>query len=373
PPARSFCSTASLLRDFGWSRVPMSATAFDGPLTNLYTVELAGSWVNAMLFAFEAVLAFRYLARQRRPLMHRLGIALMVFFDLICTMAIDASVLMTFLTFFGKANFRAVTVPTTIIISATYATAAVEQSFLCNLYFVLSRNKILSLIVVLSGLLHFGFSFASAIMLQPTVTGFRDITYKITSIGAILCSVTDILIAGLLGYELNKIRIVSLSSGSRQSSQLLNLARKVLMLSLVSGAVVASTTLLMMILFLKGHIVFNFFFFCQGRIYALTLLINFLSGPRSASANVTVELESVMNGHRHSVGVATPTFARYSYSTPNVKDLPPETPDLESSLAAPQSIPIPLWELASGSAQSLPHQDGGSTSPRLPQHHSATS
>jgi len=95
-----------------------------------------------------------------------------------------------------------------------------------------------------------------------------------SSVGAITCGINDLLIASCLGYELFKLKAQTSNS---------SVLHRVFILSITSGAIVATTTLLMMILFLKGNIAFDFFFSCQGRIYALTLLLNFLSGTSSTS------------------------------------------------------------------------------------------
>lgn len=81
-----------------------------------------------------------------------------------------------------------------------------------------------------------------------------------------------------------------------------SLIRRIFILSLTSGAIVASTTILMITLFVENNIgksfssllssleydntsgpAFDFFFSCQGRVYALTLLVNFLSDSSAKS------------------------------------------------------------------------------------------
>ncbi|KAJ6622612.1 hypothetical protein B0H10DRAFT_1944516 [Mycena sp. CBHHK59/15] len=182
-----------------------------------------------MLFAVELVLCLRYFRRTSRPLVHKIGVGALVLFDTLCTMAVCSSVFLTFLVDIHEESFSKLAVPTTLSIMLTYLAASVEQLFLCHLYFVIA--------------------------------------------GAILCAVADILIAACLGYEFFKIKI---NCASPQG-----LIQRIFILILTSGAIVAGNTLLMMILFLQGSIAFEFFFSCQGRIYALTLLENFLSGPSS--------------------------------------------------------------------------------------------
>ncbi|CAK5283878.1 unnamed protein product [Mycena citricolor] len=346
----------------------MSAPDADGPRPDMgpflfsYGTQLAGTWVNMMLFACELVLATRYLLRPHRPRVHRLGIAVMLLADTICTLAVDSIVLTTVLSIFGKLTFRSDTIPTTISILATYITAAIEQSFLCQLYYILSRKKLATLLIVSCSALHLAISFAGGIMLQISGVGAFPSIFQVTAVGAITCSATDVLIAGLVGYELNKIRLMT-SKGPGHSARLLGIVRRVLFLSLISGAIVASTTLLMMILFIRRNVVFDMLFFCQGRVYALTLLINFLSGPQSASAGITAQPDSAAP---HSVGATTPQFAPYCYEeeeddddVANSKAMQPiqMDPRGQSSSAAAHSIPIPLWELTHESTSSTRSQE----------------
>ncbi|KAJ7606556.1 hypothetical protein DFH06DRAFT_1251007 [Mycena polygramma] len=243
-----------------------------------YGVQLASSWINMMLYMLEIVMCLRYFQRGTyRPLPHRIGVGAMVIFDTVCTSSLDANVLMTFLVFFGKGSFSALSIPTTLNIFMTYFVAVIEQLFLCHLYFIITRKRLVSLCLVFLAFLHLGFSSGAAIMVQTAPT--ERLTDTVTAVGAVLCAITDLQIAGCLGYELFKIR-------ASQSSQS-NLLRRVFVLSITSGAIVATTTLLMMILFLKGSVAFEFFFTCQGRVYALTLLVNFLSGTSSSCSGTS--------------------------------------------------------------------------------------
>ncbi|KAJ7464736.1 hypothetical protein B0H11DRAFT_2285004, partial [Mycena galericulata] len=228
-----------------------------------YGVSLASSWFNMMLYMLELVLCLRYFQRSSRPLPHKIGVGALILFDTLCTMAIDANVMATFLLFFGKEPFSSLSIPTSAILFMTYSSASVEQLFLCQLYFILTRNKVLSLFLGVLIVVHLGFSFASGILLQTAPFG-DQISFTANTVGASLCAVTDVLIAGLLGWKFFKMK-------SYQNS-MQGFVRRVYILTVTSGAIVASTTILMLVLFLKGDVAFQFFLYCQGRVYALTLL-----------------------------------------------------------------------------------------------------
>ncbi|KAJ7274070.1 hypothetical protein C8J57DRAFT_251439 [Mycena rebaudengoi] len=268
-----------------------------------YGVQLSSSWVNTMLYMLELVLCWQYFQRSSRPLIHKIGVGAMVFFDTLCTMAICGALFLTYLQTVGRATFTATLFPVSATIITTYASASIEQLFLCHLYFILTRNKVISILLVLLVLLHTAFSWAAGIMLMHGRIAF-SLTSRITAVGAISCAVTDIFIAGCLGYQFFGMQ----PDGPRISGK--SVIRRFYILSLTSGVIVATTTLLMMILFLKGSVAFEFFFYLQGRVYAVTLLGNFLTspanGPRSNSAGISEKLVS--------------TVAFRTYSQPGVTD-----------------------------------------------------
>ncbi|KAJ7250038.1 hypothetical protein B0H12DRAFT_685102 [Mycena haematopus] len=247
------------------------------PFAVTFGVQLASSWVNMMLYMLEIVMCLRYFQRGTfHPLPHKIGVGAMIFFDTLCTMSVNADVFVTFLVIIGQDRFAAFTVPAAMSIFFTYFTALIEQFFLCHLYFIITRRWAVALFLAFLGLVHVGFSFAAATMLVVNPTS--PLTFTITGVGASGCGITDLLIASCLGYELYKLKRTHASNSK--------VLRRIFILSITSGAIVASTTLLMMMLLLKGSIAFDFFFSCQGRIYALTLLLNFLSGTSSSGTTV---------------------------------------------------------------------------------------
>ncbi|KAJ7133549.1 hypothetical protein C8R44DRAFT_849601 [Mycena epipterygia] len=311
-----------------------------------YGVQLASSWVNAMLYMLELVMCLRYFQRSSRPLPHKIGVGAMVLFDTLCTMAINANVFITFQVFFGKAAFSSLNIGTTATLFMTYSTASIEQWFLIHLYFILTRNRVISICLAFFVIVHLGFSFAAGIMLQTFSLPFTErLTFAVTAAGAILCAIMDMLIAGFLGYEFFKIKTKT-SASSPQS-----LIRRVYILTVTSGALVASTTLLMMILFLKGDIAFEFFFSCQGRVYALTLLVNFLSGPSSSPATPSsdkpgslvfqVDAYPLAHGSGNNMRSTQPAPSIYSnFSEDSInKELPPLP--TTAGLPTPAEIKLP--------------------------------
>ncbi|KAJ6464842.1 hypothetical protein C8R45DRAFT_1023356 [Mycena sanguinolenta] len=229
------------------------------------------SWLNIGLYACELILCARYFARPSRPLTHKIGVGVLVFFDTVCTLAVCVDVGLIVLPP-TTTNARLLLTPLAIQIITTYISAIISQLFLCNLYFILTGYKIMAGIIVILIFLHLAFSWASAIILLKTFARARS-GITATTVGAISCAATDIIIAVSLAWKFWRMM-----GGISQHRPTRGLLRQILILTVSSGAICAGNTLLMMILLLKHSDVFNFFFACQGRVYALTILGNFLVG-----------------------------------------------------------------------------------------------
>ncbi|KAJ7249789.1 hypothetical protein B0H12DRAFT_1324419 [Mycena haematopus] len=227
------------------------------------------SWLNVVLFTLEVVLCVRYFGRPSRSLVHKTGVGVLIFVDTVCSMATCLNVVFAVL---PPKNIRLFFAPVSVQIITTYISSIISQLFLCNLFFILTGKKIVAGTIVILILVHLAFSWASAIiLLKSPLQGASNLTA--TTVGAVSCAATDIVIATCLAWK-----FWTMMAGTRQYHSTRSLLRRILILSVCSGAICAGNTLLMMILLLKTSDVFAFFFACQGRVYALTLLGNFLVG-----------------------------------------------------------------------------------------------
>ncbi|KAJ7056048.1 hypothetical protein C8F01DRAFT_1257863 [Mycena amicta] len=200
---------------------------------------LASSWLNVALYTLELVLSYSYLRRRSRRGFYRICVYAMLLFDTICTLDICVNLCLFFLQVPG---FAALLVPTVVSIFMTYATAAVEQTVMCYIFYILTRNIFITALLAILILAHLSLALTSGIL--------------------ILALKTEMTIA---------LRITRWADSN-------SFGFAGTLLILYAGLVVASNTLLMMGLLLKGSPAFSFFFSCQGRIYALALLGNFLVG-----------------------------------------------------------------------------------------------
>ncbi|KAJ7731909.1 hypothetical protein DFH07DRAFT_991023 [Mycena maculata] len=277
---------------------------------------LAASWINSMLFMLEIVLTVRYFQKSsRRPILHRLGVAAIFTFDTACTIAVCAEIyLIPFMLACRPDSFSPV--PTVrflaVILFTTYGTASLEQLFLCYLYFALTKNRVIAGCLVSSIAVHLAASYASAILSlkaeSPVGTAFLTSKYGTRffqpRVGAIACAVTDVMIACTLLHTFVRMEKASAVRVSTHS-----LLRRLMVMIFTSGVVVASNTLLEMILLVKGNLAYSLFFYAQGRVYALTLLTNFLLGipgrptltlttaPGTGVTNVAFRVYPTSNDH----------------------------------------------------------------------------
>ncbi|KAJ7240386.1 hypothetical protein B0H12DRAFT_1326430 [Mycena haematopus] len=241
---------------------------------------LAASWINCILFVLEIFLMNWYFRLPSKPLFHRISVGAILAFDTVCTFAIYIRVYLVVLVIPCQSHglfVRSSLQTLAVIIFTTYSTASIEQLFLCYLYFTLTQRRVITGFFVFSVAVHLAFNYLSAILIlvNNSPQGWAFLSSKI---GAISCAVTDIMIASALTYSFIRIErnlVVRVSTRSR--------LRRLMVLTFSSGVIVASVTLLVMILLIKANPAYSLFFYAQGRIYALTTLCNYLAGVPNKS------------------------------------------------------------------------------------------
>ncbi|KAJ7896417.1 hypothetical protein B0H14DRAFT_2679308 [Mycena olivaceomarginata] len=136
-------------------------------------VLLASSWLNISLYTLELVLCRRYFLRPNRPLLYKVGVGALIFFDTICTLTICINACFVALDLTPNAHSVALQSPMSIILFSTFLSAAVEQAILCHLFFTLTRNVFVSTFLAILALAHMGLAFASGgliLSLNPELT-----------------------------------------------------------------------------------------------------------------------------------------------------------------------------------------------------------
>jgi len=253
---------------------------------------LAASWLNVSLYTLELVLCRRYFQRPNRPFFYRLGVGALILFDTACTLTICINLCFFVLSIGG--DQVALLSPTSVTIILTYSSAAVEQTILCHLFFTLTQNMLVSVFLAILILAHMGLAFTSGALILVLDSEFTAALNTATA-ASVTCAATDILISVALASKVWKSLGPTDVLPARNS-----IARRFLLLCVSAGLIVASNTLIMMGLLLKGSLVFSFFFSCQGRVYSLTLLANFLVGihfRRDTSTNATTTTRGPRRQH----------------------------------------------------------------------------
>ncbi|KAJ7171508.1 hypothetical protein C8R46DRAFT_1190783 [Mycena filopes] len=280
--------------------------AIDPAATGTYDAELelvlllVSSWLNFGLYTAELILCIRYFSRPTRPLYHKIGVGLLVFFDTVCTVAIGFDVVLAALPTPPSTNLHLLLTPLAVTIVTTYISAAIAQLFLSNLFYILwvltrfqlylgsaemcgrTGNVLVSGVLLILIAVHVAFSWASGISTAANLA-LGGFAFTETTIGAISCAATDIIISFSLAWK-----FYTMMAGTRPENATRSLLRRIMILTVSSGLICATNTFIMMILLLKQNLAFNPFFNCQGRVYALTILGNFLVGiPEHARGNST--------------------------------------------------------------------------------------
>ncbi|KAJ7143963.1 hypothetical protein C8R44DRAFT_864965 [Mycena epipterygia] len=111
---------------------------------------LVASWTNYLLYTLEIALIVEYFQQSSRPLLHRIGVICLFAFDTVCTGAVFIEVYFDMLGLLWQASlvFDTTLRAVAVILFSTYATAALEQLFLCTLYFSLTKKWLIAAFLV---------------------------------------------------------------------------------------------------------------------------------------------------------------------------------------------------------------------------------
>lgn len=209
--------------------------------------------------------------------------------DTLCTVAVCSNTFLYMIIFPLAGKFPDVQIwPLPVTIFATGCSAFFEQSFLIHRFWRLSRNKPITFILSFLTLTQLIFAFISGTYVAIVPVFAPNFGTKATTVSVSLRSATDLLIAIALVIKLHSFETSFVST--RQ------LIRRVSFISLTAGLMCAVTSTLMLALYEKQALVFDLFLACLGRVYSLTILINFFTiRPRShSSTNANVHGPSDM-------------------------------------------------------------------------------
>ncbi|KAJ6611403.1 hypothetical protein B0H10DRAFT_2056533 [Mycena sp. CBHHK59/15] len=211
-----------------------------------YGVLLAGSWINMALYTVEVVLCFHYMQKWKLQRAYKYGFWFLLLNDAVATIAVCTNVFFNLAQ--GTVGEGHGSVPT--VLMSTGISAFMEQIFLIYRYWKIAQSAIVSVFLILIVVAHVRCSF---------------------SFTALVCTCADVAIAVSIVWSLRAIKPMW------RSTQ--HLIRMLVLNTMTSGAVVATVTLLSMVTIIMHGveaIIFSLFFASMGRVYSLTILVNFI-------------------------------------------------------------------------------------------------
>ncbi|KAJ6584035.1 hypothetical protein DFH09DRAFT_1434175 [Mycena vulgaris] len=265
---------------------------------------LAGSWVNTALFTLEVVLCVFYMQRWQLSRVYTWGFVLVLVNDTLGTVCVCANLFLFLVNQTDKTMW-----PVPVLLISTALSALIEQTFLVHRYWKVTQNTIISVFIMLVSVTHMALSIAAVCLSAPDggypVWAGLSVS-NLPRIAAIICAAADVLIALSMVWSMSGI------DPMWPSTQ--HLIRSVCINALTSGAVVATVTLLAMItLIVKdiNSIVFSLFFATMGRVYSLTIVVNFIHRSQRSAANslhITEHVQSHSHAHSHSMSIIVGDF-----------------------------------------------------------------
>ncbi|KAJ6452505.1 hypothetical protein C8R45DRAFT_945734 [Mycena sanguinolenta] len=117
---------------------------------------LAGAQRNTIqpaMYTFELTLCARYYSRSSRSLIHKLGVACLIVADTVCVFATGVNTCFT-VTGASMRNLNLFAAPVATQIMSTYTSAVVAQLFFCHIFYTLTRNWLISGLLILLIFVH---------------------------------------------------------------------------------------------------------------------------------------------------------------------------------------------------------------------------
>ncbi|KAF7364865.1 hypothetical protein MVEN_00356800 [Mycena venus] len=237
---------------------------------------LAGSWLNTVLFTLEIVLCFLYMRRWKLDPVFHYGFVLFLVNDTLGTLCVYANSFLSFVQRTENPKW-----PAAVLLISTALSALIEQTFLVHRYWMVTKNTVWSGIIMLIALAHMCAAISSVALGGPSkeFSVHNGLTLvrppALTILTCLKIFRPHVLIALSMVWSLSGFDSVS------QSTR--HLIRSIALNALATGAVVASVTGLAMITLLIKSLdrnIFSLFFVIMGRVYSLTIIVNFYQRHR---------------------------------------------------------------------------------------------
>ncbi|KAL0568988.1 hypothetical protein V5O48_012987 [Marasmius crinis-equi] len=239
-----------------------------GPIDKSLGGLLAGTWVNSYFFMIELIMCYRYFTRCRNdPIWLKLVVVLTLAVDLTSTINHYACVYLYTITHWGDEEYvKSQYWPIPVYLVTTGASAWIVQHFLIFRFWLLSKNKFITPMLILASMTAFAGSIATAVIIvhNPTYEQRNAVTVPVT-IWLVSSAVSDVSIAVILIYTLQRIK-----TSMRKTK---NLIRRLTTLAIQTGSpgsVVATMALIVYLNDPENNISVGIAF-SLGRVVALQL------------------------------------------------------------------------------------------------------
>ncbi|KAF7348258.1 hypothetical protein MSAN_01779400 [Mycena sanguinolenta] len=250
---------------------------------------LAGSWLNTVLFTLELVYCVIYMRRWKLSCLFYYGFVLFLVNDSLGTLCVYANLFLTVVEMVQEPLW-----PIDALLISTGLSALIEQTFLVHRYWMVTKNTIWSAFIMLLVVAHISLAIAAVALGGP----YKDFAIHkgLTIVRlSLTCSnnmhgcgrpdrtehglVFDWIWTHLGVHEIVRRLPFLFDEGAIDARALVSsLVRSVCINALATGAIVATVTVLAMITLLVRPLnpnIFGLFFVIMGRVYSLTILVNF--------------------------------------------------------------------------------------------------
>ncbi|KAJ4475721.1 hypothetical protein J3R30DRAFT_3502167 [Lentinula aciculospora] len=242
--------------------------AANAPLEASPSFVLAGAWINILLYSVEFLIASYYLfqtpGRKAKAL-----VAVTLMIDTVGTVSICQYTWVVLVT--PHKSIKAVAESFLVTSTTSTLSGAITQSYFAYRAWTITRSRIAVLILGTLILIPLGCILASIISASILGTAVdRDKLVVLNILATILGASTDVIVAVYLVFKLRSINLLQFSYPTKC------LIRKIMVYTVACGCVTAFFTLFTTTLAFVNVGVFLLFFDCNGRVYTLTILLNFL-------------------------------------------------------------------------------------------------
>ncbi|KAJ3769169.1 hypothetical protein FB446DRAFT_748960 [Lentinula raphanica] len=230
---------------------------------------LAGAWINLVLYSIEFLVGSYFICKVNQKKI-KILVAVAILIDTLGTICVCQYTWVALLT--PQKPLRAIAEPFLLGYVMSMISAAIEQSYFTHRVWTITRRKtmvsILAVLIFVPVVCNIASMSIALKVRDPYEDQDQEVT--LTIVATLLVAITDIFIALYLVFKLRSINLVQFSCSTK------HLIRKIMTYTVACGFITAGFTIVTTTLSFISVEPFLVFFACNGRVYTLTILLNFL-------------------------------------------------------------------------------------------------